>query len=1245
MSSQDQGKTDGGGGPSSPHKPATKKKPSVAEIHNRLLEFSRQNPDMKFTTQDFANALREVARRKQAAELMTNMTGVSVDITSPQLQSTEPKAASSSSHDQTTQDKLAQYYRLVAPGQSASAPATSTNFGPTNLDANQPISIRDNDGRQFGFLMKQQDVDRIAQSPRIGSAGMPTKPNSAPPRLDSVEATGSVDAGSGASSDPDAKPTLSPGQVVVSMRPRGDPAGPSATTSSPARALVANLGFAAASSAAGNRKAPPPALNLPQPSRPAAKPKPAANHYISMVAKTATDMQPENMEKVEATMNWGKSPAQQVVMLKSPVATLFWENKKKEKGLPSIMQYSVDPIPQTHQKTNDQSNDYTLETPLTAKFAKEQDKTKKEEQAKNEEAASIYQPDVNALFENHKPDDAASKSEKGKKPGDAASKDKKGKKATKRTLRRRAANGIPQSYRIHLALTTGRSRPSKRFDMLEQLSANLGLIVEVCKHLPPADLLNLYSVHRTFHEAVNRFLRSSIRTWTDYNCPEAALVYNWRSAMYRHLTIPDPAGRPLASPLTPFGFHPYRPKNNVYKPSTSSDNAYLESQGIDTSKRKGKEKMVYSDDNTKADDQGSSEGGDHEMIRLVPTLKWYAMCYKRQEAAEDILAHLARHGHRTPPGTSTSLLKLWKLLATPTNDGRRAIIRSEARNNHNMDCKCWILKAKARLDRGLAVPLLKNLERMARIGALGLPEAVQGFTDLDLARLQCFFLKLDLRFNDPIYGPECTDLSDLMLGQRSLEPLRQLLFGERYRTIDQLIALKIRYDLGCAWTVVPPAPDEVLFRQNWKLMGVPFADWGKTHLEYWGERSGGPLSSICDPRDPTVNRNHMIHVTQLVAEESKRRDLKLEQHLIPLTLWGCIDWKTGQNLHPTESEIYMHDSAHKNRLIDTSQEFTRIEILKGRWYSLSTAERQEVLDAQLKRDDLLRKWDNNHMWNPQKPTDQDEEATAISHAVMQPITGLTAPPEIPRIDADALLGNVADDSVETPGSLSAELMELERMDYSDFNSDSDSDSEHGLGSFEEDESPSSGAGGENDWKPKTPDNCDQLPQSFKQSVAEYQRRKARATTSSPSFTDGLPMMPHGRTDPTPIPGNGVGDGGAGPAGPAGHDDPIMDQNYINNVLYDMEEQLSDSDESIGYDDSWDYFDWEVAPRYIWSFLDHVRGDGSEETDEEDAGPSNSNSANAEEETVESAWAALQEAEAAAIAAGYRHIQARDDGDD
>ncbi|KAK8035622.1 hypothetical protein PG993_010617 [Apiospora rasikravindrae] len=553
-------------------------------------------------------------------------------------------------------------------------------------------------------------------------------------------------------------------------------------------------------------------------------------------------------------------------------------------------------------------------------------------------------------------------------------------------------------------------------------------------------------------------------------------------------------------------------------------------------------------------------------------------------------------------------------MATPTNAERRAILRSDARNSHNIDCKCYILKAKAQLDNYKAVAPLKNLERMAKMGALGLPEEVQGFTDLDLLRLQCFFLKLDLRFNDPIYGPEDNDLSYLMLGQRSLEPLRQLLFGERYRTIDELIALKIRYDLGCTWSVFTPAPDEVLFRQNWKLMGVPFADWGKVHLEYWGERSGGPLSSFCDPHDPTVNRSHMIHVTQLVAEESKRRDLKLETHLLPLMLWGCVDWKTGRNLCPSESEIYMHDAAHKNRHIDTSEEFTRIEILKGRWGSLTVAEKQEVLDAHLARDDVLRKWDNNHLWDPQNHTDQDDEATRLSHAIMQPITGLSGPPEIPSISGNVLLENGADDTVETPGPVTAKMLDLERMHDSDFDSESDTDSERGFGSFDEEKN-SSRTGDEDGWKPKTPDNCYQLPQSFKQTVDDYQRRQCRTTSSVPP-----------------------GDGGAGPTA---HDDPIIDEDYINNVLDEMEEELSDSDESeIAVDDMWDNFDWSEAPGHIWGFLDRVRGDGTEENDQAGAGAGNSNSTKIEEETVESAWAALQEAEEDAIAAGYRNIQAR-----
>ncbi|KAK8040798.1 hypothetical protein PG994_013805 [Apiospora phragmitis] len=1208
MASQDQGKTDAGGSRPSPHKPATTKKPSMDEVYNRVLDFQRKNPDIKFTNEDLANAFRTVARRKQAAELMKSMTGVSVDITS-------------------------QNFQNAAHGLSASAPSTSTKLDPAGLDAqqmtqdSQAINITDKDGHELGLWMKKQDVGRIVQTPNEGAPAMASKPASALPTPNSGEEIDLIEPVTTASSDPAVTSTPSPDQSVLSIRPRGDAAESSAPAPTLNPILAAIAGFAAASSTTGNRKAPPPALNLEQPSRLALKPAP--NHYLSMVAKSTKEMQPGGMDKLEVALNWGKSPAEQVGLLKSPIAMVFSDNKERAEGVPSIANYSVEPIPQAYQKATDLSTDFTLETPLTANFAKEQVEIKKEEQSKNEEAVSMYQPDVKALFKNQR-GGSASKSKKGKEP--------------KSTYRRRTAKKITPSERIHLALKTGHSRHSKRFDMITELSTKLELVVEVCKYLPPADLLNLYSVHQTFHSAINEFLRSSIHAWTKVNCLDAALVYNWRSATYRHLTIPDPAGRPLKTPQTPTGFHPFRPETNVYKPG-AADNEYLESNGIDTSSRKGKEKMTYSDDDAKNADKDTDED-DHKICRLVPTLKWYAMRYTRQEAADDILAHLARRGHRTPPGTSVSLLKLWKLMASPTNAERRSIIRNDARSSHSIGCKCYILQAKARLDAGMAVPPLKSLERMARAGTFGLPDEILGFTDLDLLRLQCFFLKLDLRFNHPIYGPEDTDLSDLLLGQRSLVPLRQMLFGERYRTIDELMALKMRYDLGCTWSIFMPAAPEVLLRQNWKLMGVPFADWGKVHLEYWGERSGGSLATLPDPHDRTVNRNHMVHVQELVAEESARRDLKLELHLLPLMLWGCFDWKTGRNLCPTEAEIYMPNAAHKSRHIDTTEEFTRIEILKGRWGSLTAAEQQEVLDAQLARDDLLRKWDNNQLWDPREHTDEDDNTVQLSYAVTQPITGRSGPPEIPS-SSGSIIENEADDTVETHGPVTARGLELERMRDSEFGSDSDTDSEGGFGSQDENQSRT---GDENAWIPKTPADEYQLPQSFKRTLDEYQRRQSRTASSAPPTMAGFMAPPAGsssrssvycRHSPLLPPS-----GGAGPAGP---EDPVIDEDFINNVLRDLEQELSDGDETeIGVDDTWDDFDWADAPGCMWDFLHlQVEEEDDEENDQADAasqsadaGAGISNTAMNIEETVEAAWAVLQEAEEEAIAAGYRSIQAR-----
>ncbi|KAK6833249.1 hypothetical protein PG987_007943 [Apiospora arundinis] len=750
MSSHDQGKADGGGGGPPPVVPVATKKPSKDEIMNKLMEFQRQHPEIEVTTEGFAAALRKVAMRKQAAEMMKDMTGASVEITPPQLshdntENAEPNTVSSTNHGSTTQEASAEDPKSAVHGSSVIVPTTSKETDQTGLGAHQmaqssqAISIKDKDGQQLGFWMKTEDVHRIVHTPNGSSFKLAIKASSALPTVNVPESAGLVNP---ASSKPGVASAHKPRQSPLSIRSKEDSTGPSsapasiptvvvtpaaapapavdaaaapptataqaaasslAPTSSldPAPVLNRIQGFAAASGATGTRKAPPPALNLAGPSKTALKPAPT--HYISMPAQSRKMMPPED--------------------------------------------YHLKPIPGASQKAIGLSTDstFTLETPLTAKFAKEQVELENKEKTKNDESASVFQPDIKALLK-----ELRSASDKIKKQNEASSETKEGnevdskgkgkgkevvsktkEKKTKKAhpTHRRSGKGIPRFRRLHLALETGHSRISMRFDMIEGLCMQSETMVNVCKYLPPEDILTLYSVHRTFHSSINNMLRSSTLIWSNYNCPEAAMVYNWHSLEYRHLTMPDPFGRPQESPLTPTGFRAYRPpQKKEYKPEAANDD--------DISSCKDKEKAESGAQN---DDEQV-----HVDICLVPMIKWYAMCYKRQEAVEDILAHLARRGHRTPSGTLISLLKLWKLMETPSNAGRRNIIQNAARSSQNINCRCYILEAKRALDAGRAVLPLKTLEMMARIGVSDLPEAVMGFTDMDLLRLQCFFLKLDL---------------------------------------------------------------------------------------------------------------------------------------------------------------------------------------------------------------------------------------------------------------------------------------------------------------------------------------------------------------------------------------------------------------------------------------------------------------------------------------------------------------------
>ncbi|KAF7933338.1 hypothetical protein BELL_0129g00020 [Botrytis elliptica] len=168
-------------------------------------------------------------------------------------------------------------------------------------------------------------------------------------------------------------------------------------------------------------------------------------------------------------------------------------------------------------------------------------------------------------------------------------------------------------------------------------------------------------------------------------------------------------------------------------------------------------------------------------IRRVPSLKYHQMVLHRCRVVRDILASLARHRLRCPPGTNHSLKKVWFLMDLSTT-----------------------------LDR---VRLIHNRTF---------------FTDHDLYNIQHFIVKLDMRLNCPTDGPGSDFLRKLMLGQRGLTPLFRLLTRTGFTDLYELYQYSVRY----SYTPLTPAPDLHL-----GLFDVPANEIGIAHLEGWGKGS------------------------------------------------------------------------------------------------------------------------------------------------------------------------------------------------------------------------------------------------------------------------------------------------------------------------------------------------------------------------------------------------------------------------
>lgn len=133
----------------------------------------------------------------------------------------------------------------------------------------------------------------------------------------------------------------------------------------------------------------------------------------------------------------------------------------------------------------------------------------------------------------------------------------------------------------------------RRHDFFSNLANTPELFMELAKHLRIKDLISLYAISIDFHETINGHLSHCMKLCAEYMAPDCAKLYPFM--LYAPLCVPDPAGRPHMT-----------------------------------------------------------KDGE---VRMVPGLKWLQMVVHREKAVRDILACMARQGHRMKPGMALSLKK------------------------------------------------------------------------------------------------------------------------------------------------------------------------------------------------------------------------------------------------------------------------------------------------------------------------------------------------------------------------------------------------------------------------------------------------------------------------------------------------------------------------------------------------------------------------------------------------------------
>ncbi|KAF2841353.1 hypothetical protein M501DRAFT_929216, partial [Patellaria atrata CBS 101060] len=140
------------------------------------------------------------------------------------------------------------------------------------------------------------------------------------------------------------------------------------------------------------------------------------------------------------------------------------------------------------------------------------------------------------------------------------------------------------------------------------------LCLQFATHLTMANLVDLYSISKTFHQRVNNHYTTYIQYISRVKAPDAMSIFPFR--YYARLCTQDPAGRP----------HPVIP----------------------------------------------------HQIRTVPSLRYLQMVVFRSTVVQQIMILLAHYGHRFPRGTRQAILKIGFMMDLPTNALRIGVIHNSS---------------------------------------------------------------------------------------------------------------------------------------------------------------------------------------------------------------------------------------------------------------------------------------------------------------------------------------------------------------------------------------------------------------------------------------------------------------------------------------------------------------------------------------------------------------------------------------